>query len=259
MQTFQRVIPRPLVALALLAIPSFGSTVLIDFGRHDGVQGNPTVNPDTNGHYWNNLTYNGGEFQIPSGQAYNDLVDTSNVATTIDVTTTSIWRSNGVNNGGLLAPSAGLLGDFAIATATQDYWFTETGGSPALNNTASLVISGLDPGLTYDLRLFGTRESTSTRETQYVIQGGNGPFSASYLTSGTGIGDGGYNGNNDEIISFSGIEPDGSGNINVTINALQGGFAYLGVMEISSVPEPSHLAMVLGAGLVGLMRRRRQA
>ena len=38
---------------------------------------------------------------------------------------TTGFLSNGIKNGGLLEPDTELLGDFAINTATQDYFFIE--------------------------------------------------------------------------------------------------------------------------------------
>ncbi len=234
-------------------------TVLVDFGNHGGGNGNPTVNPDGNGNYWNSLS--NGEFQIPASSAFGSLIDTGNQATTISITTTSIWRSNGVFNGGLLSPSSALLGDFAVATATQDYWFTEAGGSPALNNESTLTIGGLDPAKTYNFRLFGTRNSDAgTRETTYTLEGSNGPFAASLITTGLNIGsDGIYDGNDDTIVSINGVAPDALGGIDLTLQAVQGNFGYLGIMEISEVPEPGSTLLVAAAGILGLARRRRSA
>jgi hypothetical protein len=245
-------------SLASLTPHASASTLLIDFGRHNGNDGNATSNPDANGNFWNNASADSGDFEIPNGLSFGSLVDTTNAATSIEIEATSIWRSNGRNNGGLLAPDDALLGDFAIGTATEDYWFTEAGGSPALGNTSSLTISGLDLSRTYDFRLFGTRNTTSTRITEYVFEGANGPFSASLTTSGENIGnDGAYDGNDDTIISIAGVAPNASGEIDFTLNATEGDFGYLGALEISSVPEPS--VGLLGTLLLPFAMRRRRS
>jgi hypothetical protein len=175
--------------------------------------------------------------------------------------TNTIFRANGYNNGGLLAPSAALLGDFAISTATGDYFFTEAGGSPALNNYSELKLAGLDPNATYDLRMFGTRNTTSDRTTRYEITDANGLSNLVLQTSGAGIGDGGYDGNNDTIVGLSGLVPDGNSEITIGVRAIDGNFGYLGILEISenAVPEPSTGLLLALGGVSAAMGRRRHA
>lgn len=228
--------------------------VLIDFGRNDVTNGNVTTSPDSNGNYWNNFASDDfGTFGgIASGASISGLIDTSNNSTSIGLETTSTLSANGILNGGLLAPSGGLLGDFAIATATQDYVFT--------TSTGGLRLTGLDPSMFYSFRLFGTRETAITRETQYEITGGNGTFTQNLITSGTDIGnDGMYDGNDDTIVSILGVTPDVSNQIDIDLSVVQGGFAYLGVMEVTSqpVPEPSSIALCAAAFLLMVFFGRR--
>ncbi len=216
------VIPAPVSATGI---------VRIDFGRSDGTNGNITSGPDANGNWWNNFIGHGG---VPAGRALYNLVTTDNVPTTIDVTASSGgWDSNGRNNGGLLSPSAALLGDFGIATATEDYIFR----SGSTGATSSITISGLDPGKRYDFRMFGTRQETQVRETTYTITGSNGSQSADLQTSGAGIGDGGYNGNNNNVAEIGGVTPDPSGTVLLDVTIKSGGFAYLGILDIIEVRE----------------------
>ena len=233
--------------------------VLVDFGRHNGNDGEATVSPDTNGNYWNNVSYGAGDFQIPAGASWDNLVTTSNDPTTIDVVTNTIFRANGYNNGGLLAPSAALLGDLAISTATGDYFFTETGGTPALNNYSELKLTGLSANATYDLRMFATRKTTSERTTRYEVTDANGLSNLVLQTSGPGIGDGGYDGNNDTIVGLAGLVPDGNNEITIGVRAIDGGYAYIGILDITenaAVPEPTSLVLIGIGGLVCLARRR---
>ena len=60
---------------------------------------------------------------------------------------------NGILNGSLLAPSAALLGEHAITTVPQDYFFLQMAGT--------LRISGLDRSTRYVFHLFGSRELSS--------------------------------------------------------------------------------------------------
>jgi hypothetical protein len=224
-----------------------GSRVLIDFGPSDDINGRATASPDVNGNYWNSWRpLPGGTAHTPPITFPGTIVDTANNATSISLTETNSFDSNGRNNGGLLAPDAGLLGDFAINTATEDYWFESTGG-------AAIRISGLNPDLTYDFRMFGSRETTSTRITRYTVIDANGSQSADLQTSGSGIGTGGYNGNNDTIVKFTGLVPNRDGVINLDVAIVTGGFAYLAILEIAAKPglagNPSPADGEYGIGL----------
>ena len=239
-------------AICLVATSSASAqTILIDFGRHNGVDGNATVSPDVNGNTWNNLSQN-GDFEIAAGFTASDLVDTAGNGTSVDVTTLDIFRSNGTLNGGLLAPDPTLLGDFAIPTATQDYWFVESN----IDNGV-MVFSDLDPTLTYQLRLFGTRATDTVRQTNYIVTDANGASTQLLQTSGAGIGNNGvYNGNDDTIITFGSITPDANNSFSLELDIASGGFAYVGIAELSVVPEPASLGLLGVAGLA-LVRRRR--
>ncbi len=223
------------------AVAMTDSRVLIDFGPADEINGHLTVSPDVNGNYWNNWHPYNGSHPIPNGEVFNGtVIDASNNATGIALTMTNSFDSNGIRNGGLLAPSAELLGDFAVASATEDYWFESIGG-------AAILISGLNVNSTYDFRMFGTRESTSSRITRYTAAGKY----VDLQTSGNGIGTGGYNGNNDTIAVLSDLSPDANGEILLDVSVVEGGYAYLGILEITEVPEPATISMILaGFGFI---------
>jgi lysophospholipase L1-like esterase len=208
-----------LAGAILLAGNLSAAPVLIDFGPNDVTNGNITTSPDTNGNHWNNQT----------GPTLNDLVDSTGAATTVDVDFTTNFITNGILNGGLLAPSPALLGTFAVNTATQDYFFTTT--------SLGFKLKQLNPSKVYDIRFFGTRESTSTRITRYSATGLHGTLSADLQTSGTAIGDGGYNGNNNSLALIQRVAPDSANEITIEVIAQSGGFGYIGAMEISEVAE----------------------
>ena len=124
------------------------TTFFIDFGPNDGTNGNITVNPDANGNYWNNPT------NPVAGSSKLMLNNKANIATPCYFQVSKSFLTNGILNGALLAPSAALLGEFAINTATQDYFFTQTSGNPS--SPAELKIGGLDPSRGYIFRMFGS-------------------------------------------------------------------------------------------------------
>jgi len=203
-----------------------GQSVRIDFGPNDTTNGNATVSPDANGKYWNNVS---SPNVVTQNLSVSGLRTTTNVVTTTKVTMTGTnWLTNGIATGGLLAPSSANLGDFAVATATQDYFFVQSSG------TASMTLSGLNPYQQYDLRFFGTRQATDARNTTYSALGVNGTKSVVLQTTGTGIGAGGYNGNNNKIVDLQDVQPQADGTLVIQVKATAPGtFGYLGILEIT--------------------------
>jgi lysophospholipase L1-like esterase len=220
------------------APPIVSKTVRVDFGRHDGTNGNPTANPDTFGYYWNNFG------ATASGSTVSNLVTTTNAATTMGITlTTAGWQNNGILNGGLSAtapggqaPLASRLGELAVDTATQDYLFI----NGATGFSSSLKVSGLNPSKHYSMRFFGTRNATDVRRSTYTVTAGNGTFAGTLQTSGTGIGNGLggddgstlYNGNNRSTVALGGMQPNSAGELTLQLGVAEGNFAYLGILEI---------------------------
>jgi hypothetical protein len=211
--------------------------LLIDFGP-DGISntdGAPTASPDVNGNYWNNMT------NTANAAAITNLVTAGNTPTSVGVTLTSAtWQDNGITHGGLVSPNAALLGDFAIPTATEDYFFIASSGT-----TATLTIGGLNPALTYNLSMFGTRTTSAsdTRTSIYTVTDANGTHTVSLQTSGPGSGSAANPyGNDQTIVSLNGLAPNAAGQINLilSIGANTGNpYAYLGALEITtSVSAP---------------------
>nr|MDA3924195.1 hypothetical protein [Kiritimatiellia bacterium] len=210
-------------------------SLLIDFGPDDAINGHAMSNPDSNGRYWNNFTsYN-------TGMTIVDMIDSySAKTTTVSLAITAAFTSyNGINHGGLQSPDPSLLGYFAQSHATEDYFHTN-------DEKSSLKVIGLNKSSVYTLRFFGTRENTETRETRCTAIAGNGTHVTTFVTSGTDIGDGGYDGNNDTIAELTGLVPDTLGCISVDISNVQGTQCYLGIMEI----KKEHSVTGSGCGTV---------
>lgn len=216
-------------------------TVLIDFGPNDITNGNITQSPDTMGHYWNNIN---------SSSNLNDstpLVDVFNFSNNAYLKLTEPFLMNGILNGGLLEPSADSLGDFAVATATQDYFFT--------TSSASMDIGGLDTTSKYVFSFFGTRNTENQRITSYTLNGLT-TFTDSLQTSGTDIGGAGFHGNNSTILVSDTIQPDSTGMINLQVDVVEGGFAYLnclGIKEILGTVETEPLCAEKDSLLIAFM------
>ena len=101
-------------------------TFYIDFGEsNNSSRGMMTEGADKNGHYWNNIRSTGGIYIYP-GTTFN-LINSDNQSSNLKLFVNVRFTTNGKSGGGgLLSPSDDLLGDLAVATATEDYIFLES-------------------------------------------------------------------------------------------------------------------------------------
>lgn len=257
-----------------LAGLNVGESLFIDFGKNDVSNGiimpaNGTMNVDAGnstgvadsfGHYWNNAWTNTATAGGPTPpDALVNLISSTNVGTGVDLIFSTGWESNGFNNGGLLSPDSSLLGDFASKNATGDYFFINKPFTAGQLGVASMTFYGLDPSLVYDFKIFATRAENQVRKTLYSIDDINGTHEFLLQTSGSGLGAGGYNGNNNTFATFSGIVPDELGSITLTVKVDTSDFGYIGALQLTAVPEPSTVMLLGAAGVFGLIifRRRR--
>lgn len=229
---------------------------LFDFGRHDGINGEATSIPDGKGNYWNNVGTNTVNYSLPK------LINSAKVESTLALTITNAnFDYNGILNGGLLTPfESQLVGneDFAINTATEDYFFTTLTA-----NGPSIEFSGLNPTKKYKFKIFGSRNSASLRTSQYVFQGSGTAITATLNTSTVaGLGNlvytrstyspstntrnqdysltsvspytfqNTYYGNNSSVYVTDFIVPDVNNKIKLTLTVAAGGFAYINCMKI---------------------------
>lgn len=77
-------------------------------------------------------------------------------------------------------------------------------------------------------------------------------------TSGTDLGGTGIHYNNSNIASFAGVAPNGSDEISVSITVPEGTYGYLNAMQITAIPEPSALPIVVVAVTFAMVLRRRK-
>lgn len=237
--------------------PAVGSRILIDFGPDDPVHGGQAINPDVNGNHWNNWHSVPGNDNpaaggpvILDGESLGNLLTAQGNETGIDLIVTGEMAAAGKSSGGLLSPDSALLGDLAIATATEDYFFAF--GIEYLEGlqTGGFMLTGLDPALTYELRFFGSSTASEFRTTDYVVYGAGASMTVSLLTSGENIGsDGDYDGNDDHVAVARGLRSDQFGQIFIDITSASSDPTYLNCMEIVVVPEPTSLLLVASVGL----------
>jgi len=243
-----------LAGVFLINSPAKASTVLIDFGNFSnatGTQGSGTI-------FWNN--YNGGNpannstnTVINSGYSVS-LVDTSNAA--FGALTANDSNFFDGNNTG----AAGPIGNFP-GTATSDYILLNQNGASGLF-TGSLTLSGLDPtgATSYTFTFLSSRGPAggTPRDTDVTFTGANSGDSGVIVSNPGSVA-------NTTPTTVSGIIPNGSGNIIISVNnAPNNTFGgYLNAMQIdtvSTLPEPSTIALSVlgGLGLFFVVLRRRQ-
>ena len=212
-----------------MADVSNDQTYYIDFGETDNdSRGHQTIGADANGHYWTNA------YAMPTERMYPKSYNLTNAQGQLTARTMIIgnyFHTNGMSGGGgLESPSASLLGDLAIATATQDYIHME-----GAQNYSVIHFGGLDQSKGYRFYLFGSRVVAEDRAGYFELTGEN-CWKGEMAMSGSGIGDGGYNGNNNNILTSDLIFPDRNGNIDLTMSKkYSGGMVYLNCMKIEEV------------------------
>lgn len=212
--------------------PSLGDldqTFFFDFGPTDNTsRGDPTESPDTNGNYWNNITSTSSGSTAASGTVFSSLINSANTTTDYTLTLNSKFSTNGTStNGGLTSPSTDFLGDLAVETATEDYYFF----TASSQDSCKFTISGLDINKGYKFYMFACRTASETRTATYIIEGINS-YSGSLQHSGSNIGGTGVNGNIGNILRSDLIYPDDGGNIVFTIACYTGTYIALSAIKV---------------------------
>jgi 5-hydroxyisourate hydrolase-like protein (transthyretin family) len=199
----------------------------LDFGKSDATNGNLTTAADANGNYWTNVY--SSESGSPSTKAAGytvTLVNSTNQTTGYQLETTTAWHANGRNNGALLNPDPALLGDLAVASATEDYFFVESN----MNNKGAFVFKNLDPAKAYKFYVYGSRQENAVRTGVISINGKNGSHGR-HQNSGSGIGTNIPNTNDNTIWQSTLVFPKSNGEIMFELGIEAGGFAYINAMK----------------------------
>ena len=213
------------------ATPVLVQTLYFDFGSQMDGRGSLTEGPDANNHYWNNITNNDGNYAAIN-TVYSSLVNSENTSVTYELTLNSRFSTNGQSGGGgLLEPQEELLKDFAVASATEDYFFIESG-----ENNSSFTFSNLDPKKAYKFYAFGSRSTTQTRTAYYTMTGLN-LYQGELQTSGTNCGGEGINQNIQNICESELIYPDDAGNIKFTVSRKNGDYIALNVLKVEEYTD----------------------
>lgn len=213
-----------------LSAQTVTQTVYVDFGyNNSSTNGMKTETVDDFGHYWTNVHCTSTDKYIYPGTTFA-VVNSDNQSTGWQIFTNTRFSANGKSGGGgLLAPSSELLGDLAVASATEDYVFTE-----GHQNYLYFTFKGLDPTKAYRFTTFGSRTSTDDRIVTYRFQGSNS-WNGTLQTGGKAIGDSEYNGNNNKTVVSDAVYPDNNGEITFTMIKLSGSYVPVNAMKIEEL------------------------
>lgn len=224
------------LALTAMVGTASAATALIDFGRADATAPSP---------YNSAVMLSGATGDVA-------LLDTDSATTGWTVSVTEDGSGSGGSAGagadvnsfpaGLSAFNAAALGDSIFANQ-----------GAGTNPSMVLFFTGLSTSATYDLLLYGSRGNG---------QGANQRWSLTEGTSGTDV-DHFSELNSIVFVDWTGISPNGSGEIAVTINSPGpdnvGALALnFGSITENAIPEPSGMSL-LGLGLGALFLRRKRA
>lgn len=221
---------------AIASAQTVDKTFYIDFGENNvSSRGNLTKGADANGHYWTNV------YSSPSERLYPTdwkLISSDNTTTDYVLQVGTYFHTNGMSGGGgLTSPSSSLLGDLAIATATQDYIHVETTQDYNL-----LTFTNLDVNKAYRFNLFGSRVVAEERGGYFEVRGET-EWSEYMQMSGSKIGANGYDGNNNKILVSDPVFPTKEGKIVLFFNKkFKSGMMYLNCMkleELSGLERPN--------------------
>lgn len=225
--------------IAIAAVTVNAETVersfYFDFGMDGGTRGEITTSPDANGNYWNNIGNQEVTSNKPSLSYIYSLVTAENAATALTLQLSGTkFTANGINTGGgFLTPDAELLGDLAIATATEDYLFASN------SEHCSMIISGLDTDKGYQFKIFGSRLATDDRISDYTLRG-KWAVQGSLQAAGTGIGANGENQNTSQTYLSPVIRPADDGTISLTVHrqyAGSGAYFPINCMRMQELSE----------------------
>lgn len=225
----------------LTGMYSYGQTlknkVFLDFGPA-ATNGEPTGQVTTGSYqnFWNDIN-------SPAVTSASIVLNNSaNTATNFrfDITRqASLTTATSIaGGGGLLAPDETLLGEFAVKTATEDYFFNGSGGF-------AFKFSGLNPSYTYVFKFYSSRTATDTRTGRFTFTGSQA-YVYTQTSSGTGVGANSYNGNNNTVTSTVHITPDANGVIALDVVSATANSVYLNALKIEEY-EPATMPVKLKA------------
>lgn len=191
------------IVVLILPSPLLAGRVLIDLGS----AALPTPSPDAAGRHWNSAGLKVGDPGAAAAFGKLELVDEGGRATGMILSMTSPVLG--------AFDSGENLQEFYPMTAGKDRWSLEKGKV----ESATLVISGLDPGQTYDFHFFAVRDAPIAFVSRYEVNGKAVTLAA--------------NNNRSNLGTVSGVKADAEGRAVINYSIEEGPNAHLSVIEIT--------------------------
>jgi len=247
----------PLYLFLALSSEVGARTFLVDLNSSKGYRGLDPASPDSNGNHWNSFPH-----AVTGSSQLNGLVATDGGPSSVDFGSITPFGSDSYNGPAgdttVGAPSyaldptkvfatdidAAALGALGIKEAAFDYITTVSHtnvppGQATPANDARFAIQGLDPQLTYTLRLFGSRKYAD--ESTTIYEAFSDP-AFEYLSAATSleVQDALSPGNHNRgtVAVLPGIRPSASGAIYLRVRAEGGKDGYLNSMQIVEGTRP---------------------
>ncbi len=183
----------------LQIVDSKKKSILVNFNKNNRT---PAPSP------WNNT------LSPVVGAVYNDLIDKSGVATTVDMTLTTSGWTNAETSGAVTGDNSGVYPDLV----TGSYYFFQ-------NSTPSIKFSGLKVSKKYNFIFFGSAAyGTDNHETNYTI---------GTKTVTLNVQNNAY-----DYVYINGVSPNAQGEIVVTFSkSSQAAFGFINAIEIIELNE----------------------
>ena len=228
--------------------PAYCETILIDFGNASSYRGVDTPSPDENGNFWNSVW---------NAAYYSDLIDIDGNATAVDFGFASAAGTDSYNGpAGVTSDpitqamidatdiNAAAIGNLGINEAAMDFYTNST-----------FEIQGLDPTKTYDLTFYGSHKWGGLT-TVYEVYTDN-TYTTLVDSASLDVMDATSNWlhNRDTVVTISGLAPQTSDILYVKFAGINATEGYLNAMQITEVPEPATMALLLVGGLLARKRR----
>ena len=229
-----------------LTLPAQSQTWLMDFGNNITFRGTNTPSPDSNGNYWNSLSYN---YQP-------GMVDINGNPTTAAFALDGLGGTDSYNgpagdtSAGISASignavfNPGALGNLGVTNAVIDYFAT-----------AFFQIQGLDPTKQYKLTFFGSHKYNDDNTTVYSVCS-DGTYGTVLNSTSLLVGVNG-NHNQDTVAVINNVSPQANTIMYIKFLGSNNNEGYLNDMQLEVVPEPATV-MLVGLGLLGVVALRRR-
>lgn len=208
-------------------------------------QSGTVTTPATDGNYWNNFSSTSNDIAVPV-TIVTDLVRASDgnaTGASLELVA-STFTSVGV--GGADNPNADDTNALPQSAARDTFFFNPSSSG---TDSATFEFQNLDTNLTYDLSIFGSVPSGPRPLTEITV----GAVTQSYdpVDNGeTGVGT--------TTADFAGLVPDTNGTLSFVVTKTGGDANHINSIELTVVPEPASLMLILTGACLTLSSRSRR-